>query len=149
MAEGRVERSSHDMRAHRCGALDDPFDMLQGGGPLLRRIADRVHLDVWNNSNSSRLQPELLQPAPDLRVMGGLALEDGDLDAVITSAFQVLQQGPMLRLDMRGPQQHIKADFHLVPPQESPSRRRALAPHESLRAACAEARQIPGRSMRN
>src|SRR5271166_4406547 len=143
MAQGRVERAADDTRAHRRGALDHPFDMLQGGGPLLRRIADRVHLDAWNNRNSSRLEPELLQPAPELRIMGGLALEDRDLDAIVTGALQVLQQGPMLRLDMRGPQQHIEADFHSFLPKRSPSRRRALALHKFLCAACATARHSP------
>src|SRR5271169_3460700 len=64
MVKRRVERAADQFRAHRYGAFDYPFDVLQGGRALLWRLPDRVHVDAGEKSNcrgfeasSSRRRP--------------------------------------------------------------------------------------------
>ena len=116
MAKRRVERAADQFRAHRGGAFDYPFDMLQRGRALFRRLPDRVHVDAGEKSNCRGFEAEQLQAAPELCVMSRLPLEGRNLDAIIARPLQILEDRPMFGLDVGGPQQQVKPILTSSPP---------------------------------
>jgi hypothetical protein len=86
--------------------------MSEPGRALARLGADRIHLDAREQRNARRLKADAGQMATDLSIVLGRALENRDFDAVIARALDRVENRPVLMLNMRRPQQQIKADFH-------------------------------------
>ena len=91
--------------------VDRPLDVIQPLLPNRRIRRDRIRLGT-DDGDGRAAEAVVVERLADGLVVGRIALEDRQLDAVVAGGLELGEQRELLGRDVGGPEQEVEAVFH-------------------------------------
>ena len=113
-AERLMERAGRDIATDGGSAVDQPLEVLEGRGTLGLVGRNGVLAAAGHDADAGGFDASGGEALSELFVVGDVALEHRDFDAVIAGGLELFDGGPIGVGDVRGPEQEVEAEFHVV-----------------------------------
>jgi hypothetical protein len=111
LAQRLVERAAEDVRAEFGTAIDRPHQMVER--PLALRGVGRDGAAARRHHGDGRARKACtFQPRAKLGVVGRVALEERDLDAVVAGRLEPIEERGVFFDDVGRPEQQVESELH-------------------------------------